>query len=74
MTNSRAAWITPKRIPRPSFRLVCVNCDALGIVLDYPENAPTSTQIKCGSCSAPRGTLGELRSLASSDQRDIFEL
>jgi len=74
MTNSKAAWPTPKRIPHPSFRIVCVNCDALGIVLDYPENAPTSTQIKCRNCGVPRGTLGELRSLASSDRQDIFEL
>jgi ribosomal protein S27E len=38
------------------FKLVCVNCDALGIVFDFPENAPTSAMIKCRDCGAPRGT------------------
>jgi hypothetical protein len=57
---------------RPAFQLVCVNCDALGIVLDHPEDAPSSAQIKCCYCGAPRGTLGDLRNLALSDRNDIF--
>jgi hypothetical protein len=59
---------------RPAFQLVCVNCDALGIVLDYPEDAPSSTAIKCRHCGARLGTLGDLRNLALSDRRDIFEI
>jgi hypothetical protein len=63
-----------KQIPtsRTEFKLVCVNCDALGFVFDFPENAPTSTVIKCRHCGAPRGTLGELRRLSSSDRQDLF--
>jgi hypothetical protein len=59
---------------RPAFQLVCANCDALGIVLDYAEDAPSSAQIKCRGCSAPRGTLGDLRDLAVSDRTDIFSV
>jgi hypothetical protein len=55
------------------FQLICINCDALGIVLDYPDNAPSSTQIKCQACEAPRGTIGALRNLALSDRRDLFD-
>ena len=56
------------------FKLVCVNCDALGIVFDFPENAPTSAMIKCRDCGAPRGTLGDLRRLSGSDRQDLFEV
>jgi hypothetical protein len=59
---------------RPRFQLVCVNCDALGIVLDYAEGAPSSTSIKCRDCGALRGTLGDLRNLALADQRDTFDV
>jgi hypothetical protein len=59
---------------RPRFQLVCVNCDALGIVLDYAEGAPSSTPIKCRDCGALRGTLGDLRNLALADQRDTFDV
>jgi hypothetical protein len=55
-----------------AFQLVCVNCDALGIVFDFAEDAPSSAQIKCRGCDAPRGTLGDLRNLALSDRTDIF--
>jgi hypothetical protein len=58
----------------PKFKLVCANCDSIGISLDYSEGADSSTLIKCTNCKALRGTLGELRSLANSDQRDRFEL
>jgi hypothetical protein len=58
---------------RSRFQLICINCDALGIVLDYPDNAPSSTQIKCQGCQAPRGTIGDLRTLALSDRRDLFD-
>jgi hypothetical protein len=57
----------------PAFQLVCDKCDALGIMLDYPDDAPSSTLIKCRHCGGPRGSLGDLRSLAQSDRRDIFE-
>jgi hypothetical protein len=59
---------------RPAFKLVCVNCDALGIVLDHAEHAPSSTQIKCRYCGVPRGSLGDLRNLALSDRTDIFSV
>ena len=60
-----------ERLPRPLFQIVCVQCDAVGIAIDFPEDAPTSTAIKCRQCGAPRGTLGDLRSLASSDRNDL---
>jgi hypothetical protein len=66
--------MSEKMSVRPAFQLVCVNCDALGIVLDYAEDAPSSAQIKCRGCSAPRGTLGDLRDLALSDRTDIFSI
>jgi LSD1 subclass zinc finger protein len=59
---------------RPEFKIVCVNCDSLGVMLDFPEGAPSCTLIKCSNCKTPRGTLGDLRNLASSDKRDLFEL
>jgi hypothetical protein len=58
MTNSKAKL--------SGFRVVCEICDRLGIVFDCPEDAPSSTQINCRHCSAPRGTLGELRKLSNS--------
>jgi hypothetical protein len=57
----------------PAFQLVCMNCDALGIVFDYAEGAPSSTPIKCRDCDAPRGTLGDLRNLALRDRRDSLD-
>ncbi len=57
----------------PEFKLVCVNCDSLGITLDFAEDAPLSTLIRCGCCNAPRGTLGDLRVLAGSNRRDLFD-
>jgi hypothetical protein len=59
---------------RPAFQLLCVNCDALGIVLDYAEDAASSAQIKCRGCGAPCGTLGDLRDLALSGRTDIFSV
>ncbi len=55
------------------FELVCRNCAALGIRPDFGEGAPSSTIIKCSGCSSPRGTLGALQSIASSNRRDLFE-
>jgi len=57
-----------------SFQLVCTDCDTLGIELDYAEGAPLSTPIKCRGCGGLRGTLGDLRHLASSEQNDLFEV
>jgi hypothetical protein len=65
--------LSARMIVRPSFQIVCVLCDAIGITLDHPEDAPSSTLIKCSECGAPRGTLGELRSLASSNRQDLLE-
>lgn len=52
-----------------AFKIVCVNCGALGITLDLPANAPASLQINCSHCKTPRGTLGDLRALACSAKR-----
>jgi ribosomal protein S27E len=74
MMISKTAKVPQAPIARPAFRIVCVNCDSLGIVFDCPEGAPPSTQIKCRHCGVPRGTLGELRALSCSDRRDMFEI
>jgi hypothetical protein len=66
--------MTSNTIPRPIFQIVCAECDAVGIVVDYPEDAPVSTTIKCRQCGAPRGTLGNLRRLALSDRHDLFDV
>ena len=52
------------------FTVVCEICDRLGIVFDCPEDAPSSTQINCRHCSAPRGTLGDLRKLSNAGPLD----
>jgi len=59
---------------KPDFRIVCINCDAVGIAFDCPENAPSWTQIRCRNCGAPRGTLADLRNLAASDRADLFDV
>ncbi len=56
-----------------AFRIACINCDALGIVFDCPEHAPSSTPIKCQHCGAPRGTSGDLRRLSYSTTRNLFD-
>jgi len=56
-----------------AFQLVCIACDTVGVVIDYPAQAPASTIVKCSQCSAPRGTLGELRRLALSGERDLSD-
>jgi hypothetical protein len=56
-----------------AFQLVCLECDSVGVVIDDPEFAPASMIVKCSHCAADRGTLGELRSLAVSDCRDLFD-
>jgi hypothetical protein len=57
-----------------AFQLVCIACDRVGVVIDYPEQALASTIVKCSQCSAPRGTLGELRRLALSGGRDLLDI
>src|SRR5271156_1567776 len=59
---------------RSGFQLVCANCDALAIVLDYAEGAPLSTPINCRCCGARRGTLGDLRNLTLPDERDTSDI
>jgi hypothetical protein len=59
---------------RPGFRIVCINCDALGIIFDCEENSPPSTPIRCRHCGAPRGTLGDLRELSTSQRRNLFDV
>jgi hypothetical protein len=56
-----------------AFQLVCARCDSVGVIIDHGELAPASTIIRCSHCEAARGTLGELRHLATSDRRDLFD-
>jgi hypothetical protein len=58
----------------PAFQIVCIRCEALGIVFDCAEGAPLSTPIKCRGCGGLRGTLGDLRTLARPTPRDIFDI
>ena len=55
------------------FQIICKICDGLGITFECPENAPSSTPIKCRHCGAPRGTLGQLREMSISGRQDLFE-
>ena len=71
MANAKPLQVTQN--PRNEFKIVCINCDALGIVFDCPEDAPSSTPIKCSQCGALRGTLGDLRNLSCSDRQDHFD-
>ena len=56
------------------FQIVCNICDGLGITFDCKEDALASTLIKCRHCGAPRGTLGDLRTLSCSGKLEIFEI
>jgi ribosomal protein S27E len=60
---------------RPNgFEIICAGCGGLGIILDSPQGAPSSTVVTCRHCGAPRGTLGDLRSLSTSGKQDLFEI
>ena len=74
MPNYNAVQIKEPVVSTVEFRVVCVSCDALGIVFDFAENAPASTVIRCRHCGGPRGTLGALRQLSGSDRQDLFEI
>jgi hypothetical protein len=65
---------TSDMITRSTFQIICVDCDAVGIVVDYPEDAPMTTTIRCHQCGGPRGTLGDLRRLAQLDRHDLFDV
>ncbi len=56
-----------------AFQLVCTNCESIGIIIEDPEIAPPSTLVRCRQCEAVRGTIGELRDLAISHRRDLFD-
>ncbi len=56
-----------------AFQLVCTQCDSVGVIIDHGELAPPSTIVRCSHCEASRGTLGELRGLASSGRRHLFD-
>ena len=56
-----------------AFQLVCAQCDSVGVIIDHGEQAPPSTIVRCSHCETSRGTLGELRELASSGRRDLFD-
>jgi hypothetical protein len=74
MTSREASQPAHPPDVRPGFRIVCINCDALGIAFDCPEGAPPSTPIRCQHCGAPRGTLGDLRELSVSQRQDLFDV
>jgi hypothetical protein len=74
MTIRKTSQVAQISDPPPQFSIVCKICDGLGIVFDCAEQAPSSTQIKCRHCGAPRGTLGDLRNLSNSDRQDLFEI
>jgi hypothetical protein len=59
------------RQARPSFSMVCANCDHVGVQIDLAENAPSSTPVLCAKCKYPRGTLGDLRALSDLDREGI---
>ena len=56
-----------------AFQLVCAECDGIGVMIEDGELAPASTIVRCSHCQAARGTLGELRLLAMSGSRDLFD-
>ena len=56
-----------------AFQLVCAKCNSVGVIMDHGELAPASTIVRCSHCEAERGTLGELRNLANSGRRDLFD-
>jgi hypothetical protein len=56
---------------RPSFSIVCDNCDHVGVQIDIAENAPSSTPVLCARCKYPRGTLGDLRALSELDRTAV---
>jgi hypothetical protein len=56
---------------RPSFSMVCENCDHVGVQIDLAENAPSSTPVLCARCKYPRGTLGDLRALSNLDREAV---
>jgi hypothetical protein len=58
---------------RLDFGIVCINCDALGVVFDCTEDAAPSTLILCRRCGAPRGTLGDLRNLSGAPRDDLYQ-
>jgi hypothetical protein len=74
MANKKTVQVAQTSDLQPEFSIICKTCDGLGIVFDCSEQAPSSTQIKCQHCGAPRGTLGGLRSLSETDRHDLFEI
>jgi len=56
-----------------AFQLVCAKCDSVGVIIDHGELAPASAVVRCSHCEGARGTLGELRNLAISGRRDLFD-
>jgi ribosomal protein S27E len=74
MTSMKASQLERPSVQRAEFRIVCVNCDALGIVFDCTEDAPAWTPIRCQHCGAARGTLGDLRELSVSPRQNLFDV
>jgi hypothetical protein len=57
-----------------SFAIICAHCTSVSIAADHLESAPSTAVIKCGNCGEPRGTLGGLRRLASSNHASTFAI
>jgi hypothetical protein len=58
---------------QPGFRVVCEDCGSLSIkIAEIATDFPKHVIVRCGRCSAVRGTLADLHVLARSG-RDIFE-
>jgi hypothetical protein len=54
------------------FKIVCENCGSLSIKVTDPVNAPGNTLVRCGRCTAVRGTLNDLHVLARRGT-ELFE-
>lgn len=73
LLNIAQALVFPRMVLAMAFQLVCIECDSVGVIIDGSELAPPSTIVKCSHCRSARGTLGDLRNLATSGRRDLFE-
>ena len=54
------------------FKIVCTDCGGLSIKATDPAHTSDDTVIECRRCSAVRGTMADLNSLARRG-RDLFE-
>jgi hypothetical protein len=63
MANSKDFHVTYTPNPLQEFSIVCINCNGLGIVFDFSDQAPSTTQIndrlelacRVAGCDIPQG-------------------